>query len=108
MSEEVHPNFPLGCDVYVREPKRFGDARQSMTGAIQAFELIEGHYIYWLTVSVVDKLGDGKFLCSIEKICLPEWDIGERGGTPINQLSGRPGHPGFERFCEIASSWGYE
>lgn len=28
-------------------------------------------------------------------------------GTPISQLSGRPGHPGFERFCEIAESWGY-
>jgi hypothetical protein len=29
-------------------------------------------------------------------------------GTPLSQLSGRPGHPGFARFCEIARSWGYE
>lgn len=29
-------------------------------------------------------------------------------GTPISELSGRPGHPGFERFCEIARSWGYD
>lgn len=29
-------------------------------------------------------------------------------GTPISQLSGRPGEPGFDRFCEIARSWGYE
>lgn len=29
-------------------------------------------------------------------------------GTPISQLSGRPGHPGFERFSEIARSWGYD
>ncbi len=28
-------------------------------------------------------------------------------GTPISQLSGRPGHPGYDRFCEIAASWGY-
>jgi len=29
-------------------------------------------------------------------------------GTPISELSGRPGHPGFEKFCRIAESWGYE
>lgn len=29
-------------------------------------------------------------------------------GTPISQLSGRPGHPGFDRFCGIAKSWGYD
>lgn len=29
-------------------------------------------------------------------------------GTPISELSGRPGHPGYARFCEIAASWGYD
>ena len=29
-------------------------------------------------------------------------------GTPIGQLSGRPGHPGFEQFRAIAQSWGYD
>lgn len=29
-------------------------------------------------------------------------------GTPISELSGRPGHPGFRRFCDIARSWGYD
>lgn len=29
-------------------------------------------------------------------------------GTPISELSGRPGHPGYEKFCAIARSWGYE
>jgi len=29
-------------------------------------------------------------------------------GTPISQLSGRPGRPGFEAFRSIAESWGYE
>jgi len=28
-------------------------------------------------------------------------------GTPISELSGRPGHPGYERFKQIAESWGY-
>lgn len=29
-------------------------------------------------------------------------------GTPISQLSGRPGHPGYDRFIAIAKSWGYD
>lgn len=29
-------------------------------------------------------------------------------GTGISQLSGRPGYPGYERFKQIASSWGYD
>lgn len=29
-------------------------------------------------------------------------------GTPISQLSGRSGHPGYEKFCQIARSWGHE
>lgn len=31
-----------------------------------------------------------------------------RLGTPISELSGRPGTPGFARFAEIARSWGYD
>lgn len=29
-------------------------------------------------------------------------------GTPISQLSGRPGTDGFDKFCEIAATWGYD
>lgn len=29
-------------------------------------------------------------------------------GTPISQLSGRPGHRGYDEFCRIAASWGYD
>lgn len=29
-------------------------------------------------------------------------------GTPISELSGRPGHPGYEQFKAIAASWGYD
>lgn len=29
-------------------------------------------------------------------------------GTPISQLSGRPEHKGFDEFCAIARSWGYD
>jgi hypothetical protein len=30
-----------------------------------------------------------------------------RFGTPISELSGRPGHKGYAEFCRIAESWGY-
>ena len=29
-------------------------------------------------------------------------------GTPLSQLSGRPGQLGYEQFREIARSWGYD
>lgn len=29
-------------------------------------------------------------------------------GTPISQLSGRPGDPGYAEFVRIAKSWGYD
>jgi hypothetical protein len=29
-------------------------------------------------------------------------------GTPISELSGRPGHPGYARFVAIAQSWGHD
>ena len=29
-------------------------------------------------------------------------------GTPVSKLSGQPGEEGFERFNEIAESYGYE
>lgn len=31
-----------------------------------------------------------------------------RLGTPISQLSGRPGENGYDRFVKIAKSWGFE
>lgn len=29
-------------------------------------------------------------------------------GTPLSELSGRPGQPGYERFVQIARSWGHD
>lgn len=29
-------------------------------------------------------------------------------GTPISELSGRPGQPGYAEFCRIAKSWGHD
>ena len=32
----------------------------------------------------------------------------KRIGTPISDLSGRPGHDGYAEFSRIARSWGYD
>lgn len=29
-------------------------------------------------------------------------------GTPLSELSGRPGEPGYAEFVRIARSWGYD
>jgi hypothetical protein len=34
--------------------------------------------------------------------------VAQQIGTPISQISGRPGHPGFDEFKRIAASWGYD
>ena len=31
----------------------------------------------------------------------------EQLGTPLSEISGRPGHKGFAEFCRIAESWGF-
>ncbi len=39
--------------------------------------------------------------------CKPE-NVSFSLGTPISELSGRPGHSGYEEFKRISSSWGYD
>lgn len=41
-------------------------------------------------------------------IAAPPRAPGEKIGTPISELSGRPGHPGYAEFKRIAKSWGYD
>lgn len=52
---------------------------------------------------------DGEASASLRSDC-PGCNPGgpKRLGTPISQLSGRPGHPGYEQFKRIAASWGYD
>lgn len=56
-----------------------------------------------------------KYICEGDFGCLRLVDCPGCGGepkrplgTPISELSGRPGHPGYRRFVEIAKSWSYE
>lgn len=33
---------------------------------------------------------------------------GEPLGTPLDKISGRPGHAGFDEFCRIAKTYGHD
>jgi len=51
----------------------------------------------------------GEILAGIKADC-PGCNPGgpRKLGTPISQLSGRPGEPGYAEFVRIAKSWGYD
>ena len=98
--------FNIGDDVYVRDPERFIPNCRCIVGPVSA---------------VIEEAGGRKYRLNAEICRLPEFggcydaemefegrDLGIRLGTPISQLSGRPGHPGYDRFVEIARSWGYD
>ncbi len=66
-----------------------------------------------------DPMRRGKFCNHCDKEREPEYfeddvvvsfarESGEQLGTPLSELSGRPGRHGFQKFSQIASSWGYE
>lgn len=97
------PQYGVGHDVFVCRPQAFVPDAVSITGVIQ--EVCEGRdrWIYRIRAYVA-KYGGGYWI----DLAYGEKDIGLRIGTPINQLSGRPGHPGFDRFCAIANSYGYD
>lgn len=100
MESDRKPEFALGENVFVREPKQFDPNATCIIGDITEFELrADG---YWYRFANQGHPATGQWAWYAER------DIGHRPGTPISQLSGRAGHPGFEKFCEIAKSWGYD
>jgi hypothetical protein len=61
-------------------------------------ELPPGDKYFFASESFADRLAD-----------CPKCNPSPRQlGTPISQLSGRPGEPGWEKFKQIAASWGYD
>ncbi len=92
-----------GISVYVPNPQRYIEDCVSITGEV--LRIVKRDTRRWATIyGYVAKMGGGYPI----SVTLPYEDLGVRLGTPISQLSGRPGHPGFERFCAIGRSWGYE
>lgn len=60
--------------------------------------LPEGDTFFWIAESASRRAD-----C---QICNPGGP--QQLGTPLSQLSGRPGQPGYEAFKRIAASWGYD
>lgn len=94
----------LGDDVYVSEPERFEPGCNSITGSLTAIDGEQCTIAAYVARPYVPGVGSGS---EPKTITVPLTEVGLRGGTPISQLSGRPGHPGFRDFCRIAESWGY-
>src|SRR4051812_44728851 len=108
MDREEECSLPIGADIYVRDPKRFAPDSQSICGPVLSMREADGKRFYRVAANIFTPtmpIGQREVNREME---FAECDIGFRGGTPINQLSGRPGHRGFEQFCAIAASWGYD
>lgn len=75
-----------------------GDTRRQTLCGLPVPGLPEGDRFYFASEGMADVRSD----CPV---CNPN---PRRLGTPISELSGRPGEPGFERFRAIGESWGYD
>lgn len=93
------PPISVGADVFVREPQRFEPGCTCIVGTLVA---IDGE-IATIDASI-GRLGGG----DSRVVTVPATEIRRRFGTPLSELSGRPGSPGYQRFVDIASSWGFE
>lgn len=97
------PRYVIGQDVYVRDPGRFVPGAVSITGYIQHVSQGRNRWIYRLRAYVAF-YGRGEWI----DVAYGQEQIGLRIGTPLSQLSGRPGHQGYDEFKRIASSYGYD
>lgn len=97
-------SFAIGDDVYVRDPRRFVPECTCIVGPVIGKRETAAGTRYQISGSV------GKIGCGAPDVVLEllATEIGHRLGTPISQLSGRPGFPGYDEFKRIARSWGYD
>lgn len=94
------PKFDIGADLAVRNPQRFDPDATCIIGTCTHQELRDGEHWYCFKNNGVPATG--------KPVWHREADLCLRIGTPLSQLSGRPGTRGFERFVEIGESWGYD
>lgn len=67
--------------------------------------IVGGYYCERCDIAINEDETDTEIIDTDVSIMPPSTSI---PGTPISQLSGRPGHPGYEEFKRIAQSWGYD
>lgn len=94
------PLFEIGHEVFIHNPQRFDPECKCIIGVIHARAWWDGRWRYRF-INECRGTTSGA-------VWHDERDMGHRVGTPISQLSGRPGHPGYDRFVAIAASWGYD
>lgn len=100
----MHLSFAVGDDVFVRNPQDFVPDCTCIVGPVIGKRETPDGTLYRLHGSV-GRMGGGAPDVELE---LRAADIAHRHGTPISQLSGRPGTPGYAEFVRIAKSWGYD
>lgn len=93
--------LPIGCDVYVKNPEAHITACDCILGTVCGIFSVEGGCVRFYSVRIYHPAGHGYMAFSKNQ-------IGERLGTPTSHLSGRPGFLGFEKFKDIAASWGFD
>lgn len=101
------PKFQVGDDLFVRDPARFIEGVTCITGEVQSVSQGSAGWAYTLAAHI-GKVGGWTNPPEGQALRFSEADLGLRLGTPISQLSGRPGHRGYDQFKEIAASWGHD
>lgn len=102
------PKYAIGDDLYVSDPARFVGGAVNITGRVQTVsKMLDGEWAYTLA-AYIGRVGGCENPPEGQAMRFAERDLGLRLGTPINQISGRPGHPGYGEFKRIADSWGYD
>ncbi len=104
------PRFKVGDEVCTHSSWRYIPGSHSIIGHVREIRWTAEGFRYRFTANVGGPWSPvGPFPCSGIEVDVLECDLHHRvGGTPLSQLSGRPGHPGYAEFCRIAKSWGHE
>lgn len=94
-----------GRTIVVNCPKCEADISDSYEPDDPSVGIVGGYYCDACDLGVAD---DGADRAPLEGDVPIAPTAAEQRSTPISQISGRPGHPGYEEFCRIARSWGYD
>lgn len=101
--------FQIGEDLYVRGPSRFIEGVSNITGCVVSVSLTDDGWAYTIAARI-GRMGGYENPPEGQAMRFAEADLGSREGlgTPLSQLSGRPGHAGYDEFRRIAATWGYD
>lgn len=103
MSKFDDPGIQIGDSVYLKKPGLNIECT-SLVGDV--VDVVEHNGIrYCIVHGSTGKHGGGGYNTMV---AFPDSMWGHRSGTPINQISGNPDHPGYGNWLRISRSWGYD